>query len=135
MAIGKKTGGKNFKPGNKANPNGRPKVPSDVKEARRLNTNLLTLTFNRLIFMTEAELRLHWENPNTPKFEKIVCKILNQAEVRGDHYRLDFILNRLVGKVTEKVEHSLPRPTIVKRSDGSEMVLGAKRDREEGDTE
>jgi hypothetical protein len=134
MAKGRKTGGRNFKAGQSGNPKGKPRVPADVREARRLTTNEMILIFNKLIYMTEAQLRAHWENPNTSKFEKIMCKILNQAEASGDHYRMDFILNRLIGKVTEKVKHELPRPTIIKRSDGSELILGAQFDKEE-DTE
>jgi hypothetical protein len=126
MSKGRKTGGRNFKPGNKANPHGRPQVPPEVKEARKLNQSQMELIFNKLIHMTEVELKAHWTNPQTPKFEKIVCKILNEAEIRGDHYRLDFVLNRLIGKVTEKVLHELPKPFVVKKSDGSQIVMGAR---------
>ena len=135
MAKGKKTGGKDFKAGNCANPKGRDPVPSDVKAAKKLNTNQLILIFNKLIHMTEFELRAHLKNVETPKFERVVCEILNEAELKGDHYRLDFILNRLIGKVTEKVEHILPSPTIIYKSDGSQVILGAEIKKQEGDEE
>jgi hypothetical protein len=126
MARGKKTGGRDFKPGQIANPNGAPRVPEEVKIARQLSQNQLILIFNKLLHMTGAELKAHWNNPETPVFERIVAKILNQADVLGDHHRLDFILNRLIGKVTEKVDVKLPTATIIKRVDGSEIELGAK---------
>jgi hypothetical protein len=126
MARGKKTGGRDFTKGQVTNPKGRPKIPDDVKQARKLTTLQLITTFNKLIYMTDTDLKAHYQDSKTPVFERIVCKVLHLAEMKGDHYRLDFVLDRLIGKVTDKVEVKVPTPTVITRLNGTIVELGAK---------
>lgn len=134
MAIGKKTGGRNFPKGMSGNPGGRPKLPKDVAEAKRVTNNEMILLFNKLMFITDAEIKAVLANPKTPKVERILARVLDKADIHGDHTRLEFLLTRTIGKVKDQVEVSLPVPTIIKRSDGSEIELGAKLANEEEDT-
>lgn len=122
-----------FKPGESGNPGGRPKLPADVKEAKKLTTNKLILTLNKLLFMTDHEILKVIRDPKAFKIEKIVARILQKADQQGDASRLNFLLDRTIGKVTEKVQHTLPRPVIVNKSDGSQMILGAESTEEADD--
>lgn len=55
-----------------------------------------------------------------------IARILVKGISEGDTQRLDFLFNRLIGKVKEKKEISLPKPTIIKMIDGkTELVMGS----------
>ena len=112
-----------FKPGISGNPGGRKKLPAEVKEAKNLTNNQMILILNKLMFMTDYDVSRVLNDPKTSKFERIVAKILDKADQQGDSMRLDFLLNRTIGKVTEKVQHTLPRPMVIQRSDGSQTIL------------
>ena len=40
--------------------------------------------------------------------------------------RLEFVLQRMIGKVKDQLEVTTPVPFIVKRADGSEVVMGSE---------
>lgn len=126
MALGKKTGGRNFKPGVSGNPGGRAKLPPDVAQAKKVTNNQIILILNKLMFAPDREIKAVLLNADTPKFERIVARVLERADQFGDHTRLEFLLTRTIGKVKDQVEVSVPVPTIIQRRDGSEVELGAK---------
>ncbi len=128
MAKRKKTGGKNFVPGDPRA--GRKPMPPDLKYANALTSAELKKILNKFLFMDARELDVVLACPTANQLELMVANIIKQANKFGDTVRLDFLLNRLVGKVTEKVEVKIPEPFIVKRRDGSEIVMGAKMEEE-----
>lgn len=114
-----------FKKGVSGNPGGRRKLPEEVRIAKQMTQNELILIFNRLMFMTEAQIREHLQNAKTPIFERAICKVLNKADQYGDPGRLEFLLNRTIGKVTDRIEHRGMALTIIEKLDGSETHLAA----------
>lgn len=118
-----KAGGRDWAPGQSGNPNGRPKLPQDVKEARELTRASFTRLINKYLHSTPDVLKEVITNPTSLVIDAIVCKILLECGQKGDTMRLAFIIERLLGKVKEEVEISTPRPTIIERSDGKEIVL------------
>jgi hypothetical protein len=121
---GKKSGGRDFKPGNPGGP-GKPPLPPELKEAKRLTKTAFEAMANRFLWMTTAELAAHHDDPATPAIERLIISILAAGETEGDQARAEWFLNRLLGKVTDKVEVSQPKPFVIQRSDGSETLLGA----------
>lgn len=111
MALGKKTGGRNFEPGVVTNPNGRPKLPEDIKEARKLNKEEIERLLNSYLGLTQEELKSKLQDPKTPTLELLMARIVVEAIKKGDERRLDFLLNRLIGPV--------PKSLDVKSEDGS----------------
>ena len=103
MENGFKTGGRNFEPGNTFG-KGAPKIPEDIKEMRKLNTIELERILNKYIDMTSAELLAAQKNKETKALDRMIISTIIKATNNGDHKRIDFLLNRLVGKVKEKVE-------------------------------
>lgn len=103
MANGEKTGGRDFQPGQSGNPNGRPRLPEDLKAARRLNKVELDRILNEYLHMSLNEIKERASNPDTPALEVMVAKVVAEAIKRGDEKRLGFILDRLVGPVKTKV--------------------------------
>ena len=56
--------------------------------------------------MDKAALAAKGNDPTTPIFELIIISILKNAFTKGDYQRISFVLDRLVGKVKDQVEHS-----------------------------
>ncbi len=102
MARGKKTGGRDFLPGNSGNPNGGPPTP-DVREARKANKEQLTLILTKQLVMTRSELQALAANKDTPSMELLVASILSRAINTGDYSRATFLFDRAFGKVTDKI--------------------------------
>lgn len=121
---GRKTGGRDFVKGDPRC--GRLPLPPEVKAARRLNKTEFERITNRYVWSTEAELLDAKANPETPAIERVLISILLEAIEKGDHSKAEWIAQRLIGKVKDEVEVSTPKPFIVERLDGSQMVLGAK---------
>ena len=100
-----KTGGRDIKPGQVLNPNGRSKIPEHVKAARKLNQVKFAEVLYQYINSTFAELEAALKDPKTPAIELVVVKILAEAIENGDEKKLEFILNRTIGKVIEVRKH------------------------------
>lgn len=94
---GTKTGGRNFKPGNKMG-KGAPKISPELKAARKLTRTVLEDILNRFIHMTKDEMREAKRAPERTFLELIVISVLDKAEGWGDTSRLNFVLNRLLGE-------------------------------------
>jgi hypothetical protein len=130
MAKNKKTGGRDWKPGESGNPHGSPGLPQELKDARKLNVAEVTELLTRVADMSPADFEAY-----TPKtmLEKTVIKALKIAADDGSIAHLSLILDRTIGKVKDKLEVTLPKPFIVKRQDGTEVVMGAELQKKEGD--
>lgn len=133
---GKKTGGKNFKPGQSGNPNGRPKMPPEVKESRKLNQASVELLLNKYLLMPFEELKALIEAQKCSAGDMLIATVIYKGITKGDHYRLDFLLNRLIGKVTDRIEHKGVSLYVIEKRDGGRIELGSKLiDNDGGDTE
>lgn len=98
--------GRPFKKGQSGNPKGRTPIPEEVKEARKFNKLEVERVLDKFLGLTRDELFIRLRDPQTAMLERIVGRIILKASKGGDHFRLDFLLNRLIGKVKEAVEHS-----------------------------
>lgn len=117
--------GKPFAPGNSANPGGRPTLPPEVKEARRLSQKELELSLNRWLFASREACELAAEDQSAPMVDHVVVALLLAATKAGCPTRLDMILNRLIGKVTDVVKLEV-EPFVIERpySGKGQEVLG-----------
>lgn len=111
MAKGKKTGGRDWKKGESGNPNGGPRLPSDVRAARDMSKAEFISTASRFLKLTAAELTAVAENPQSTALELVVASIIQKAGILGDHKRLNFFCEWMFGKLTMKHEHDLPQMT------------------------
>lgn len=125
MAKGKKTGGKDFQPGQPGGP-GRPTTPEDIKESRKFNQHELERVINKLLYLNRGELQVVIKAADTPMVELIVASILAQAAQKGDQQRKEWVVQRMIGKVKDQLEVTTPTPFIVKRADGSSVIMGAE---------
>lgn len=101
--IGRKTGGRDFLPGNKIGAKGRTPAIPEVKEVRALNHVTVPLVIDRYMKMDLEELKAVMQRPGTPAVEMIIAKVIVEAIRKGDQQRLSFLFDRLLGKQTESV--------------------------------
>lgn len=103
MAIGKKTGGKNFEKGNQFSL-GRPQVPDDLKGVSILSREHLKRTIFKYLDMTPTDLQdLSKDASNVKAVDLIIIKFIFDA-LKGDHYKAEWLIQRSIGKVTEEQE-------------------------------
>lgn len=99
MAKGLKTGGKNWKTGQSGNPKGRPIIAPELSEARKFSKFLVEETFHRLLLLSWIELEKIVSNPNTCVLDRLLAKLIVMTEKEGCSTRLNFILDRLIGRI------------------------------------
>lgn len=114
MAKGKKTGGKNFRPGQSGNQRGAPVLPADIVEARKLNRTELERVLNKYIYMTKAEIVRAAQSPDTPAMELMIASLISKGTNEGDPRRLGFLFEYLGFIVTKKVDMSANHNTTFK---------------------
>jgi hypothetical protein len=120
-------GGRRFQPGQSGNPGGRPKTPEHLKKIRELRPEEVKLLLAKYARMTKRELASAAQDDTTPAIELIIASIVVDAIKKSDAQKLNFILDRSIGKVVEKTEIELPEPVIIKRASGEEIYLSAER--------
>lgn len=108
MAKGTKTGGRDFPPGVSGNPGGRPPLPADLREARRLNQAEFERVANKYLAFTYAELLKAQDDAKTPAIDRIVISLIQRTIDTGDSRRVDLLLERLIGIVKTGVEVTNP---------------------------
>lgn len=121
MTRGRKTGGRDFKPGVSGNPKGRPPIRGDLAKVALMTVDDTKRLLQKLMDKTEVELLKLVENPKTPVMELMVIRIIQKAISDGDQARLNFLFDRTIGKVLDKKEIEL-RPVVYRtavRADGS----------------
>ena len=60
---------------------------------------------------------------NVTVLELMVIKVMIEGVKYGDQSRLNFVLDRTIGKVDSNVNIKLPAPTVVERFEGDEQVV------------
>lgn len=98
MAKGKKTGGKDFAAGVSGNPNGRPPVPEDIREARDLDQQEFDRVARMLMKKSKTELTAILKDPTLPATVLCIARIVRTAMWSADPKRLGFLMDRLVGR-------------------------------------
>lgn len=90
-----------FKPGE----NGYHKtVPEDLRQARRLTKIDVELVLNKYLYLPFGEIQAALRDPMKPTIEILIISVLLTAIKRGDHDRLNFVLDRIIGKVKQDVD-------------------------------
>ena len=97
-----------FKKGQASNPNsGRKPTSPEMKEARKINRVIFEEILNKYIHLSVYELEEFLKDKNHTSLDYIVVRILYEAMKKGDQVRLNFILERLLGKLEENINHKL----------------------------
>jgi hypothetical protein len=106
MAKGKKTGGKNFALGNKANPKGGGAISPETRIIRKITTENLKEIADVILDGNIEKLKEIITDPNSSVLKVWLAKAAATAIQKGDLGPLDTILNRSIGKVKDNINHS-----------------------------
>ncbi len=97
-----------FKKGQASNPNsGRKPTSPEMKEARKINRAIFEEVLNKYLYVPVYELEEFLIDKNNLSLDSLVVSILNEAIKKGDQVRLNFVLDRLLGKVKDVVDHNI----------------------------
>lgn len=115
-----------FKKGTTGNPSGRPTVPKEIRELKKVTAEGFAEMASTLLYATDEQIVALLKDPGAPMLKKIVARILEKTIETGSMAQMDQLLNRLIGKVQDHVKHTITRPSILVRRDGSEVVFTNK---------
>ena len=117
-----------FKPGQTGNPAGKAKMPEELQKANKLSAKKFIEYVNRYVNMNRSEIKEDLERKEATMLELLVGGMISKAVSTQDPVRANFILDRTIGKVIDKMEIEIvvPKPTIIQRIDGSQVELGHK---------
>ena len=102
-----------FKPGQSGNPAGRQPDTTIEKEVRKFTREHVSEVYNKIIDMDKGELDALLADPAVPVFEKAVARAVLNAEKDGSvGGALETILERIIGKVPQKIEGNPDLPVF-----------------------
>lgn len=94
-----------FKPGNNANPNGRPRKFICALKDAGYRLSHVTDTIQTMMAMTLDDLKGVYENKEATVLEKTIASAIRKSIERGDLGSIETLLTRVFGKPKEKIEH------------------------------
>lgn len=105
----KKPRGRPFQKGVNPNPLniGKNAPTADDKAARKLTRLTVERIFNAHCHSPLQELIAKVKDETLPAIDLLIVRILIEAIKKGDHVKLDFILDRTIGRVPQKTELEL----------------------------
>lgn len=127
----KKAVGRPFKPGESGNPNGRPMTPVEIVEMKKMNRNEAEKILNEFIHLPLGIIEKIADDPTTPGLKAVLASAYVKAHAVGNYNMINFLLDRLIGKVRDAPENNAPKPTVIKLLDGSQVILGT--DKKQGE--
>ena len=111
-----------FKKGHKGGP-GQPPTPNEVRKAAKMSQKMFQGVFHRFSLMTYPEFLDFISSPKINMMEKIIASIMTKS-LEGDTKAAALIWDRMMGRVKENVEISMPKPMVIERPNGEQLVLG-----------
>jgi hypothetical protein len=124
-----------FLKGTDPGPGRKPMAP-EAKRDFRLSRQKVMATMSRFVDMSVDDLKAFINAKQGSALEMYIASMLAKGIQDGDVGRIDFLLNRTIGKVVERVDMGLVKPYVIERQDGTEVVLGQEEVQQiEGETD
>lgn len=92
-----------LKPYQKGHPGGpgRPPHPPELKEAKQYTRTEIEAVLTQALLLSDSELKLRLKDPDIRVLDKMVYTICAKGIDQGDPVRLNFLLDRIIGKVKD----------------------------------
>lgn len=110
MARGKKTGGRDFVPGDPraGRPPGSKHLSDEDRAIRRLTQVQVSTLINSFMQKSDTELEAVVLDPLAISLHKIIARIIQVAMKSGDQSRLTFLMERGLGKPSDENQAATP---------------------------
>ncbi len=113
-----------FKKGKSGNPLGG-KLHNPVRRAiKKLTQDQISEIGSFILSNNKEKLNEIVQDKDASILKVWICSIAGNAIKKGDASALNTLLDRIVGKVTDKIEVKVPKPTIIELEGGDKIVLG-----------
>ena len=96
-----------FKKGEVHNPTGKSRMPEELKRANKLTRIQFDTLLNRFLQMKTPELNDIMSSDESPQIEKLVGSIIREAVNKGCPIRLNFLLEKIMGKLAWEEDRTL----------------------------
>ena len=116
-----------FKPGQSGNPKGRPPLPAEIRAIKSLSPQYVKKIISKLALMDREQMMEWIQKPlikgGPTNIELMVASIITKAVTDGDQGKLNFLLDRTIGKVVENrnVQFQPVQYVTTVRADGALM--------------
>jgi|SRR5665213_88330 len=104
MAKGKKTGGRSFASGNKANPKGGGALSPEIRAIRKITLEHIEDVADLILDGNLEKLKALANSPDTSVLKVWIAKAAATGIQKGDLHSLAMILDRVLGKPKERVD-------------------------------
>jgi len=98
---------KPFRPGVSGNKKGRPKIRDNLKEVKLMTKSDMRRLIQKIVDMTPQELIDLSTNMEVPALEMMLASVAVNAIKHGDQSKINFLLERTIGKVADKHEYEI----------------------------
>ena len=103
-------------------------MPKELREAAHLTKKEALEKLVHFLKLPLEQVEALLEDKSLPTMDHWVASICALGIKYGDAQRLNFMFDRIIGKVTDKIEHSAPRPTVIEFANGEKLLLGRSGD-------
>lgn len=117
---------KMFKKGKSGNDIGRPIEPREVQLAKTLNREFVASKMTELLRKPLSELQEISQDFDEQAIDCWLAKIITMGISMGDAVRLNFMFDRIIGKVTEIKEVQILEPFRIESRKGETIELGMR---------
>lgn len=120
-----------FQKGQSGNPLGRTPLSKEVREANKITKSMILDILGQYLTIRMDKLEEIIADPQATVIHRAVATISKIMIETGDHQKMNWFMDRLIGKVTDKIEHSGATPVLIEFSSGEKILLGSK-DKDDG---
>ena len=113
-----------FKKGQSGNPNGRPKMKDfeALKDLQGMSRVFVETKIAMALQRNIPQLTAISRSEDAQAIDVAISRIILKSCVEGDHKSLNFLFDRVVGKVIEKTDIKLPKPFVIESLDGKKKI-------------
>jgi hypothetical protein len=113
-----------FKKGQSGNPNGRPKMKDfeALKELKDMSRAFVETKIAMALQRNIPQLTAISKSDEAQAIDVAISRIILRSCIEGDHKSLNFLFDRVVGKVIEKTDIKLPKPFVIESLDGKKQI-------------
>lgn len=128
MAVSNKSK-RNLKPikkGEVRNKGGPKKKPEEIKVFEKINREFVELKITEFLRKKKKELKEILNDEDREALDHFMASIVLKGVYEGCYRRMEFLFNRLIGKVVERYEYTPPEPFIIEGTQGQRVQLGMR---------